>query len=277
MVVPLLSPTTHDLPQDDKPLNAVPAKNAHGMSVGPLALVDGYFLPTAPGTAAAQGKTAGVPLVIGSMAQETDTGVEVITANTTYVELEEYLSRRLANFSETLADELLQVYDGDNDGPYDVERLFTTIGSDIAESGPCDSLAKEMSVGYNGTIWRYIVTGHLEGTAHYWRSKPHWAFHKMDLWAAFSDYEWNEAFEGSRYEPTPNDYAFLARRLRRFLFDVIANGTHAGASYPTYNGDGKQMLFEGEGVLGVMEAGSYHAEARRLLYDAGVRPYGWRN
>ena len=71
--------------------------------------------------------------------------------------------------------------------------------------------------------------------------------------------------------------ASLAAGVFCFFFDVIANGTHAGVSYPTYNGDGKQMLFQGEGVLGVLEADSCHAEARGLLYDAGVRPYGWRN
>ena len=88
------------------------------------------------------------------MAQETDLGLDFVTDNTTYSQLDEHMHRKLGTFSSTLASKLLDLYPRHNDGPYDIERLYTTIATDIAVSGPCDSLAKEFNSGYNGSIWR---------------------------------------------------------------------------------------------------------------------------
>ncbi len=126
---------------------------ARGMRYGPV--IDGVVLPDHPLELIKQGKQHGVPVIIGSNAQETSRMVQPVSTQT------EYASAVRAQYGVTVGDQLLTQYPASRfNSP---REALVTLTTDATWTCPMRRLARALSVTQAAPVYRYFFTWRSPG------------------------------------------------------------------------------------------------------------------
>ena len=273
----------------DSALLTLPWRTRHNASVGPVVFADGVVLPLGGPIAAARrgrgGMPSAVPLILATMAQETDFAVEDLAPGADRAELAGLVRARFGTFdaSGALARRALALYPSDDARARDATRAYTSMGADVGETCACDALAAALAAAdaYDAPVWRLVTTATLSHGTHFMGHEQHFAFHALDLYAGLARFEWNPEFGGPPYAPSADDDA-LGAGLRAIHLELARDGALANATrFPPFGGapgvpEGQRVLVEHRGATRAVP--TYHEEQCRLFEEYGVVPaYSWRN
>ena len=132
-----------------------------GLFDGALTIIDGYVLKETPFEAFAHARGNDVPVMIGTMAQETDTyppDSEHIAAwnQSTY---ESNVRQKLSTLSDVIAEMALRLYPVGPQTPAPVyEYLYTSMTSDVRVNCGNDYLSLILATSFKSPVYRYVVT-----------------------------------------------------------------------------------------------------------------------
>ncbi|KAM4617615.1 para-nitrobenzyl esterase-like isoform 2-T2 [Discoglossus pictus] len=243
-----------------------------GRFAGPVAVVDGYVVPTAP-LEMWKKKMAGyndVPYVIGTTLQETE--YAPLYSNISKWSEEDYkwfVKARLDTFGGSLTKDALALYPTSefcSKPERCVEKTFMTMVSDLRATCPNNVLAKEGAAALSSPVYRYVVT--------YTPSRPakisslfsfdSWfAFHMLDTFAIFGtmDYIFGETSEA--------DYEFQ-KVVRKYILHFAKEGSMP-SEWPQY--PNKTALLS----TSLTTEENYRSEQCSLWQNNDMFRYAWVN
>lgn len=180
---------------------------------GALAVVDGDLIPKAPFDAWESGQGIDVPLLIGSMAQETDFESDLLKWNwTTY---EERVKQKLDTFGAGISATALSMYPTGVETP---EYQYTSMSSDVRVLCGTGVLSEKAAVNFKSPVYRYVVTARPSTTINSTNFPffARYSFHGLDSLAYFGTYK-------DVFPPKQQDNIFASNMQREALY-FVKNG-----------------------------------------------------
>ncbi|CAH1786713.1 unnamed protein product [Owenia fusiformis] len=158
----------------------------NGQFSGPVAIIDGEVIPSAPFDVWAQGAGNDVPLVIGNTAQEIDFApTEMDLPTWTWEKYDQVVRDAMDSFDNTLADQVLQDY------PHNVtpQFQFTSLVSDARVICATDVLTQKAADAFTSPVYRYVLTAvPSKPITLKFKYAAEYAFHGFDSMSFFGDF-----------------------------------------------------------------------------------------
>ena len=228
----------------DSALLTLPWRTRHNASVGPVVFADGVVLPLGGPIAAARrgrgGMPSAVPLILATMAQETDFSVEDLAPGADRAELAGLVRARFGTFdasprSRAARSRCTRRTTRARATPSARTRAWAPTSARRARAtrSPERGAAAD---GYDAPVWRLVTTATLSHGTHFMGHEQHFAFHALDLFAGLARREWNPEFGGPPYAPSDDDDA-LGAGLRAIHLELARDGALANATrFPPFGG-----------------------------------------
>lgn len=241
----------------------LPTKNRFD---GAVAVVDKTVVSDPPLVAMATGKANDVPLIIGTTAQEIDIQPVMSFTNSSYLDYQNYIEKKLRPFLGNDVSKVLSMYNESLTERESLQFAFSSLVSDLRETCPNNVLALNASKGFTNPVYRYVVT-----------NMPSAPIDIVGFPATFALHMWDQvAFFGFpaelKYKPSEKDKNFM-KDLRRELGEFIYKGTVKEQSWKGY--PQSTALFTDKGVSVLKE--DYHKTQCDFWLDRGFFSYGWIN